>query len=109
VNTIAGYFDIHFSAGIGQWIRNDLRIRIYHHLRRLSLSYYLTRRIGVILSSIADDMAPTQSFAALGMLEMVIDPLTITRTFVVMSALRWDFGTTKVRKRQADIGVEVAS
>jgi ABC-type multidrug transport system fused ATPase/permease subunit len=131
VNAIAGYFNTYFSASIGQWIGNDLRIQIYHHLQRLSLSYYRTHQVGTILSTITDDVLTIQNFASLSLLGMSIDLLTISGMLVVMFALRWDFAliavavvpfliffvarigsairkaTTEVRKRQADIVAEV--
>src|SRR5436305_195283 len=37
---IATYVDNYYTTSIGQWVANDLRIRIYEHLHRLSLGYY---------------------------------------------------------------------
>jgi ABC-type multidrug transport system fused ATPase/permease subunit len=95
-NAIASYFNTYFSASIGQWVANDLRIRMYHHLQRLSLSYYQTHQVGAILSTITDDVTTLQSFASLSMLGMVIDVLTISGMLVVMFALRWDFALIAV-------------
>jgi len=131
VMAIAWYLNTYFSASIGQWVGNDLRLRTYHHLQRLSLSYYRTHQVGAILSTITDDVTTIQNFLSLSMLGMVVDLLTISGMLVVMFALHWDFAliavavvpfqiffviriastiqkaTTEVRKRQSDILAEV--
>ena len=40
LGAIAGYVDNYFTTSVGQWVANDLRLRIYEHLHRLSLRYY---------------------------------------------------------------------
>ena len=37
------YIDNYYTESVGQWVANDLRMRIYEHLHRLSLGYYDTR------------------------------------------------------------------
>lgn len=96
VNGIASYCNFYLSASIGQWIGNDLRMRIYRHLQRLSLSYYRTRQVGAILSTITDDVATMQSFVSRSMLGMFMDVLTVSGMLVVMFALRWDFALMAV-------------
>jgi len=36
---------------------------MYHHLQRLSLSYYQSHQVGTILSTITADVATIQTFA----------------------------------------------
>ena len=40
IAAVATYIDNYYTTSIGQWVANDLRIRIYAHLHRLSLGYY---------------------------------------------------------------------
>jgi len=40
IGAIATYIDNYYTESVGQWVANDLRIRIYDHLQRLSLSYF---------------------------------------------------------------------
>src|SRR5208282_2419445 len=37
IGAIATYIDNYYTASIGQWVANDLRVRIYEHLHQLSL------------------------------------------------------------------------
>jgi subfamily B ATP-binding cassette protein MsbA len=37
LGAIATYVDNYYTESVGQWVANDLRLRTYHHLQRLSL------------------------------------------------------------------------
>jgi ABC-type multidrug transport system fused ATPase/permease subunit len=92
VTAVANYFNTYFTASIGQWVGNDLRIRTYHHLQRLSLRYYHTHRVGSILSTITDDVTTIQGFASQSTISMFVDLLTIGGMLIVMLSMRLDFG-----------------
>jgi len=81
---------------VGQWVANDLRLRVYHHLDRLSLAYYDTHQTGSLLSTITDDVGTIQDFASSAMLTILIDALTIVGILGVMLWLNWDFALIAV-------------
>src|SRR3984957_11466522 len=91
VGAIAGYIDNYYTTSIGQWVANDLRLRIYQHLHRLSLRYYDHARIGTLVSTITSDVATIQDFASSSTLDIVIDLLTIVFMVGLMFWLDWDF------------------
>ncbi len=37
IGGIAGYIDNYFTESVAQYVANDLRQKVYHHLQRLSL------------------------------------------------------------------------
>jgi ABC-type multidrug transport system fused ATPase/permease subunit len=37
VGAISSYIDNYYTTSVGQWVANDLRLRVYEHLHRLSL------------------------------------------------------------------------
>jgi subfamily B ATP-binding cassette protein MsbA len=76
---------------VGQSVGNDLRVRLYHHLQELSLTYYDTNRVGTILSTLTTDVQTIQSFASTSTLNILTDAMTLVAMIVVMFALRWDF------------------
>jgi subfamily B ATP-binding cassette protein MsbA len=45
----ATYIDNYYTTSVGQWVANDLRIRIYEHLHRLSLRFYDTAKTGTLM------------------------------------------------------------
>ena len=127
LSSIASYVANYYTESVGQWVAYDLRMRTYHHLQRLSLSYYDSHQIGTILSTITDDVGTIQNFASSSTLGIVIDMLTIVGMLGLMFWLNWDFAliavavtpfllffvsrfkkavkkaTHEVRKHQADI------
>ena len=127
VGGLAAYVVNYLTESLGQWIANDLRIRTYHHLQHLSLSYYDSHEVGPILSTVTDDVDTIQDFASSATLGMAVDVLTIGAMLGLMFWLDWDFAliavavapllllfvlrirkavkaaTHEVRRRQADI------
>jgi subfamily B ATP-binding cassette protein MsbA len=84
---VASYFAESLSQGIG----NDLRLRLYQQLQRLSLAYYDTNRVGTILSTLTSDVQTIQSFASVSTLNIFTNTLTVLGMVVVMFMCRWDF------------------
>ena len=127
LGAVASYIDNYFTESVGQWVAHDLRVRIYDHLTRLSLSYYDKEQSGALLSTITNDVATVQDFASSATLDILIDMMTIVGMLGIMFWLNWDFAliavgvtpflllfvarfkkavkdaTREVRKRQSDI------
>ncbi|MCX6278105.1 MAG: ABC transporter ATP-binding protein [Bacteroidetes bacterium] len=127
IGAIAGYIDNYYTESVAQYVANDLRQRLYHHLQRLSLRYFDTHQTGNLLSTITSDVTTIQSFASTTLLGILVDALTIFGMVVVMLYLNFDFAlvavgvtpflllfvarfktavkkaTHEVRKRQSDI------
>src|SRR5262245_53759033 len=57
VGAVATYIDNYYTASIGQWVANDLRVRIYAQLHRLSLGYYDSAKTGTLMSTITGDVS----------------------------------------------------
>jgi ABC-type multidrug transport system fused ATPase/permease subunit len=96
VNALAGYIGGYFIENVGQQVANDLRIRAYHHLQRLSLSYYHSHQVGTLLSTLTTDVTTIQNFASQSTTNIVIDMFTIIGMVIVMFMLRWDFALIAV-------------
>jgi ABC-type multidrug transport system fused ATPase/permease subunit len=91
IAAIATYVDNYYTTSVGQWVANDLRIRIYEHLHRLSLRYYDGAKTGALMSTITSDVSTVQSFASSSTLGIVVDLLTIVFMLGLMFWLDWDF------------------
>jgi subfamily B ATP-binding cassette protein MsbA len=96
VGGLAGYIDSYFTESVAQYIANDLRRRIYHHLQKLSLAYYDTHQVGKLLSTITTDVGTIQDFVSSTLLSILIDALTIAGMFGLMLYLKWDFALIAV-------------
>ena len=91
VTALAGYIANYFIEKIGQSVANDLRLRINHHLYRLSLSWHRSHQVGAILSTLTTDVATIQIFTAQGTVHLLVSFLTIIGMLIVMCLVRWDF------------------
>jgi ABC-type multidrug transport system fused ATPase/permease subunit len=91
VTALAGYIANYFIEKIGQSVANDLRLRIYHHLYRLSLNWHRSHQVGAILSTLTTDVATIQIFTAQGTVHLLVSFLTIVGMLIVMVLVRWDF------------------
>jgi subfamily B ATP-binding cassette protein MsbA len=91
VGALASYIANYYTESVGQWVANDLRMRTYHHLERLSLGYFDSHQTGALLSTITTDIQTIQGFASSSTLSMVVDLLTILGMLGIMFWLNWDF------------------
>ena len=91
IAAIATYIDNYYTTSVGQWVANDLRVRIYEHLHRLSLAYYDNAKTGALMSTITSDVSTVQGFASSSTLGIVVDLLTIVFMLGLMFWLDWDF------------------
>jgi subfamily B ATP-binding cassette protein MsbA len=127
LGAVASYIDNYYTESVGQWVANDLRVRIYEHLHRLSLAYYDQAQTGSLMSTITNDVSTVQDFASSSTLSILVDLMTIVGMLGLMFWLDWDFAliavgvtpllllfvmrfkkavkeaTRNVRKRQSDI------
>ncbi len=88
---IASYIGIYRAESLTQWIGNDLRQRMYHHLQCLSLGYFNSHQLGAILSTITADVETIQDFTSQATINMFVNALMIVGMTGVMFWLRWDF------------------
>jgi len=91
IAAIASYIDNYYTTSVGQWVANDLRIRMYEHLHRLSLRFYDNAKSGSLMSTITSDVSTVQAFASSSTLGIVVDLLTIAFMLGLMFWLDWDF------------------
>jgi ABC-type multidrug transport system fused ATPase/permease subunit len=91
LGALAQYIANYYTTSVGQWVANDLRMRTYHHLQQLSLTYYDKHQTGALLSTITADVQTIQAFASSATLDIAVDMLTIVGMLAIMFWLNWDF------------------
>ena len=91
VGAIASYIENYFTESVGQWVASDLRIKVYGHLERVSLSYYDRHESAALLSTMTDDILTIQNFASNSTLGILVDCMTIVGMIGLMFWLNWDF------------------
>jgi ABC-type multidrug transport system fused ATPase/permease subunit len=91
IGSLASYIDNYFTESVAQYVSNDLRKKIYHHLQRLSLEYYDTHQTGKLLSTLTTDVSTIQDFASSTLMNIIVDSLTIVGMLVLMFCLNINF------------------
>jgi subfamily B ATP-binding cassette protein MsbA len=91
IGAAAGYVDSYYTESVGQWVANDLRLKVYAHLERVSLSYYDQHETGQLLSTLTDDIGTIQSFSSSSTLGILVDLMTIVGMIGLMFWLNWSF------------------
>ena len=91
LGSVATYIDNYYTESVGQYVANDLRLRVYSHLDRLSLGYYDKQKTGNLLSTITTDITTIQNFASGATLGIFVDILTIIGMLGLMFWLNFDF------------------
>ena len=70
---------------------HDLRLTLYSHVQRLSLSYYDHKQTGDLISRVTGDLDAIQSFIASGLLGAAINSMTLVGMVGVMFYVNWRF------------------
>ncbi|MFQ5860650.1 MAG: ABC transporter ATP-binding protein, partial [Dehalococcoidia bacterium] len=65
VNYAANYFHLRALAQMGQRVLYDLRTHLFHHLQRLSLSFFDRNEVGRVMSRIQNDVQQLQEFLSI--------------------------------------------
>ena len=88
---IASYTEKYLTTKVGQKVMHDLRHTLYHHIQRLSLSYYEQQKTGDLIVRITSDIDAVQDFVSSALLGIVINVLTLVGMLCVMFYLDWHF------------------
>src|SRR5204863_1094106 len=64
VGAVATYTEKYLMTKVGQEVMWDLRHTLYHHIQRLSLSFYDRARIGDLISRVTADADAIQDFVS---------------------------------------------
>jgi subfamily B ATP-binding cassette protein MsbA len=91
IGAVASYFDDFLATTVAKRVGFDLRHLLYHHVQRLSLSFYDKRQTGDMIVRLTSDIDSVESFVASAMLGILFDALTIVGMIVVMFYLNARF------------------
>ncbi len=90
VNAISAYTDKYLSSTVGKRVGYELRHRLYHHVQRMSLSFYERRQTGDMVVRLTSDIDAAEELIA-SVLAIVLDLVTILGMMLVMFYLDWRF------------------
>jgi subfamily B ATP-binding cassette protein MsbA len=90
VNAVSKFADKYISSTVGKRVGYELRHRLYHHVQRLSLSFYERRQTGDMVVRLTSDIDSAEDFIS-SILQIGLDFVTILGMTAVMFYLDWRF------------------
>jgi ATP-binding cassette subfamily B protein len=91
IGALCTYAEKLLTTSVGQWVMHDLRQTLYFHIQRLSLAYHDQRRTGDLISRVTSDIDSIQSFITAGLLDSLLNILTLAGMVGVMFYINWQF------------------
>ena len=85
------YVQKYLSTTVAKQVGFDLRHMLYHHVQRLSLSFYEQRQTGDMVVRLTSDIDAAEDFIASAVPGIALDLLTLAGMAAVMFYLDWQF------------------
>ena len=74
------------TGRLASWVMNDLRIKVFRHLQRLSLDFFTEEKAGVVMSRMTSDIENLQQLLQDGLAQFAIQGLTMVVITVFLFA-----------------------
>ncbi len=87
VYAVASYAQTYLVGWVGQRALQDLRVRLFRHLQRLSIGFYSRNRAGVIISRITNDVEALDQLVEDGIATLFQSGLTLIGVVVILLVL----------------------
>ncbi len=87
LDAVCIHIRIKWGHYLGVWIENDMRVDLFHHLQKLSFSYFDRNKTGDIMSRISNDLFNIAEVAHHCPEDLVISLLTIVGAYILMFLL----------------------
>ncbi len=87
VYVVASYFQTYLVGWVGQRALQDLRVKLFAHLQRLSIGFYSRNRAGVIISRLTNDVEALDQLVEDGMATLFQSGLTLIGVVVILFVL----------------------
>ena len=75
------------TGRLAAWVMNDLRVKVFTHLQRLSLDFYTEEKAGVIMSRMTSDIENLQQLLQDGLAQFAVQGLTMIVITCILLAL----------------------
>jgi subfamily B ATP-binding cassette protein MsbA len=89
IGAVSSYTEKYLSTTVGKRVGYDLRHVLYHHVQRLSLSFYEHRQTGDMVVRLTADIDAIETFITGAVLGIVLNLVTLVGMACVMFYLNW--------------------
>ncbi|NTU80187.1 MAG: ABC transporter ATP-binding protein [Chloroflexales bacterium] len=83
------YSHSYIINSVGQTVMMDMRVTIFRHIQRMSLSFHDHNPVGRLLTRITNDVDALNEFLTQGLVLILADLVTLVGIVAVMLALNW--------------------
>jgi ATP-binding cassette subfamily B protein len=87
VYAIATYIQTYLVGWVGQRALQDLRLKLFAHLQRLSIGFYSRNRAGVIISRLTNDVEALDQLVSDGLATLIQSGLMLVGVVVILFVL----------------------
>jgi ATP-binding cassette subfamily B protein len=87
LSAVAQRNQVRVTGRLAAWVMNDLRIKIFTHLQRMSLDFYTEEKAGVIMTRMTSDIENLQQLLQDGLASFAVQGLTMIVITAILFAL----------------------
>src|SRR5258705_6961363 len=87
IQVITNIFRVRLMSRVGQHVLYDVRMKMFNHLQKLSLSFYNRYSVGRVITRVINDVGTLREFVSWGTLAIVSDLLAIIGILIAMLTL----------------------
>ncbi|HEY7916874.1 MAG TPA: ABC transporter ATP-binding protein [Acidimicrobiales bacterium] len=84
ITSLAQRFQVQVTGRLAAWVMNDLRVKVFAHLQRLSLGFFTEEKAGVVMSRMTSDIENLQQLLQDGLSQLAIQALTMVVITVIL-------------------------
>src|SRR5918912_531957 len=77
VGALSTYAEKYLTTSVGQRVMHDLRLTLYNHVQRLSLSFFAEQKTGDLIVRMTSDIDAVQDFVSSALLGIFVNCLTL--------------------------------
>ena len=86
VTALAQRAQVKVTGRLAAWVMNDLRIKVFTHLQRLSLDFFTAEKAGVVMTRMTSDIENLQQLLQDGLAQFAVQGLTMVVIAAVLFA-----------------------
>jgi ATP-binding cassette, subfamily B, bacterial len=84
ITSLAQRFQVQVTGRLAAWVMNDLRVKVFAHLQRLSLGFFTEEKAGVVMSRMTSDIENLQQLLQDGLSQLAIQALTMVVIAIIL-------------------------
>lgn len=89
VSSLIGIVQTRITAGVGNRVMGDLRVRLFTHLQSMELGFFTRTKTGVIQSRLQNDVGGVANVLSNTVSSVIGNTVTVLAAFVAMVLLSW--------------------